>query len=88
MYPNKDGWLSVETVDETGTRVTVFHGLLQVQSAEKREEWRDQIQNAVRTYRSTPAGRASDYKLVPLYGGKVHVSLAQEAESEATATHP
>eukprot|EP00440_Ansanella_granifera_P050722 gb/GFBE01054973.1/.p1 GENE.gb/GFBE01054973.1/~~gb/GFBE01054973.1/.p1 ORF type:complete len:104 (+),score=18.69 gb/GFBE01054973.1/:1-312(+) len=75
MYPNKDGWLSVETVGAKGERRTVFHGLLEVSSAEDRERSKQRILDAVRAHRSLQESEMPPYKLVSLYSGKVTVSL-------------
>mmetsp|Transcript_78729 Transcript_78729/g.177861 ORF Transcript_78729/g.177861 Transcript_78729/m.177861 type:complete len:93 (+) Transcript_78729:79-357(+) len=78
MYPNKDGWLSVETVTETGERVTVFHGVLEVSKPGAKEAYRQQVLDAIRDFREQKAAPAAT-KLTPLYQGRVVVSLPVEA---------
>mmetsp|Transcript_134469 Transcript_134469/g.287701 ORF Transcript_134469/g.287701 Transcript_134469/m.287701 type:complete len:84 (-) Transcript_134469:35-286(-) len=77
MYPNKDGWISVETVNERGERVTVFHGIVEVSSAETQRKWQQSMLDAVRAYRfqqTTSIDPSPPLKLVPLFDGKVWVS--------------
>mmetsp|Transcript_25241 Transcript_25241/g.72785 ORF Transcript_25241/g.72785 Transcript_25241/m.72785 type:complete len:83 (-) Transcript_25241:9-257(-) len=77
MYPNKDGWLSIEATDEQGVRTTLFHGVLQVSSREAREAYRARIAEAVREHRERQRdGRPPpECEPVPLFQGKVVVSL-------------
>mmetsp|Transcript_62914 Transcript_62914/g.194767 ORF Transcript_62914/g.194767 Transcript_62914/m.194767 type:complete len:88 (-) Transcript_62914:11-274(-) len=83
MFPNKDGWLSVETVSESGERVTVFHGVLEVSSAAARKAWKEELRAAVRAH-ATGAPTAP-CRSVPLFQGRVVVSLPQDAAVAATA---
>mmetsp|Transcript_122382 Transcript_122382/g.243608 ORF Transcript_122382/g.243608 Transcript_122382/m.243608 type:complete len:88 (-) Transcript_122382:35-298(-) len=76
MYPNQDGWLSIETVDETGQRRTVFHGRHDVHSKEAREKWYGDLIQAVREHDSSKA----TYKLVPMHLGRVVVSLPEKED--------
>mmetsp|Transcript_36062 Transcript_36062/g.101528 ORF Transcript_36062/g.101528 Transcript_36062/m.101528 type:complete len:92 (-) Transcript_36062:136-411(-) len=79
MYPNVDGWLSVETVDRSGARVTVFHGLL-IPTAAARVEWKEQIRRAVRDHLARDeSAMQTPCELVPLLCGKVHVSVPRAA---------
>mmetsp|Transcript_25784 Transcript_25784/g.60899 ORF Transcript_25784/g.60899 Transcript_25784/m.60899 type:complete len:84 (+) Transcript_25784:215-466(+) len=74
MFPNKDGWLSVETVSDSGERVTVFHGVLEVSSPEARKAWREDLRAAVRAHKAT-GGTTVICRMVPLFQGRVSVSL-------------
>mmetsp|Transcript_55177 Transcript_55177/g.162204 ORF Transcript_55177/g.162204 Transcript_55177/m.162204 type:complete len:80 (+) Transcript_55177:148-387(+) len=76
MSPNKDGWLSVDTVDEAGRRVTVFHGCHDVHSEEAVDRWMRDLLLAVREHRSGGEGELGR-KLVPLHQGRVVVSVPE-----------
>mmetsp|Transcript_4572 Transcript_4572/g.13581 ORF Transcript_4572/g.13581 Transcript_4572/m.13581 type:complete len:88 (-) Transcript_4572:35-298(-) len=81
MFPNKDGWLSVETVSASGERLTVFHGVLEVSSPEARKAWKEKLLDAVRAHKAQAAAGPLpvECRRVPLFQGRVVVSLPQES---------
>lgn len=76
MYPNKDGWLSVETVTDAGDRITVFHGTLDVSSPEARHKYQTSVREALHAHRAiTSTMAAQQVEPVSLFQGRVVVSL-------------
>mmetsp|Transcript_20187 Transcript_20187/g.65203 ORF Transcript_20187/g.65203 Transcript_20187/m.65203 type:complete len:83 (-) Transcript_20187:117-365(-) len=79
MYPNIDGWLSIEMVNKRGERITVFHGKHQVSSPEARAEWMQKLVGSVREAKSREENEdeVPPPKLMPLCHGKIYVSIPQ-----------
>mmetsp|Transcript_20189 Transcript_20189/g.65206 ORF Transcript_20189/g.65206 Transcript_20189/m.65206 type:complete len:99 (-) Transcript_20189:9-305(-) len=67
MYPNIDGWLSIEMVNKRGERITVFHGKHQVSSPEARAEWMQKLVGSVREAKSREENEDVGAEPLPLH---------------------